>query len=266
MRITSIAATLLVLAALPACADPILYGPGFQESGYSLVYAISPPSHSDFGTIPYQVNNSAEVPTGSFTRIGYYVEYEIGAGPLEWVSVSMDAFTDNAALIGVPTQAADVFNDVAVTNMDVFSDVAGVTTGTGLSNGFVQFWPYCYGHTGGGYATGDDTSSNSTFCYGSMQIGDGVGHTVFAYNSFEDAGDGDLGIGNDPSGGNPDWTFANNIQTMSVKEVEVFVNDQSVGTPEPGTILLLASGLGMIARRRRKGALSEPSAVADGSV
>jgi hypothetical protein len=87
-----------------------------------------------------------------------------------------------------------------------------------------------------------------------MQIGDVVGNTVFAYNAWDNPSEvGDLGIGNDPRGGNPDWTFSGSIGTYSVKEVEVFVNDQPSSVPEPATIGLFGSALVGMFLRRRKG-------------
>jgi hypothetical protein len=163
------------------------------------------------------------------------------ADSIAWVSVSMNTFTSNVSQIGVPFSEADVFNDVAVTGMNVYSDVVGVATATGIGSGYVQFWPDCYGNQNGYYATGEDYDAGGS-CYGSMQIGNGVGNTVFAYNEFS-AGGNDLGIGNDPFSSNTDWTFSGDVPGMSVKEVEVFVNDQSLANDGSSSISLSGPGL-----------------------
>ncbi|GEM_PF-6248495 len=166
------------------------------------------------------------------------------AGPIAWVSVSMNAFTTNPTQIGVPSQESDVFNEVAVSNMNVFSNVVGVATGTGFNTGFVQFWPDCYGFNGSpGWSTGYDTIAAGTGCYGSMQIGNGLGNTVFAYNAFDNNCCGDLGIGNDPNGNNTDWTFSGDLFSMNVKEIEAFVNDQSLSNDGSSSISLDGPGL-----------------------
>ena len=164
------------------------------------------------------------------------------AGSIAWVSVSMNTFTTNVSQIGVPFSEADVFNDVAVSGMNVYSDVVGVATGTGIGSGYVQFWPDCYYPGPSGYATGQDTPVLGSECYGSMQIGNGVGNTVFAYNDFS-AGGNDLGIGNDPFSSDTDWTFSSDVSGMSIKEIEVFVNDQSLANDGSSSISLSGPGL-----------------------
>ena len=246
-----------LLLASPAFANPLtLVGPGFQESGYSLVYALAIPTAEDLGSSvqTYNVNNAASIPNGSFTRIGYYLELETASDVITWVSVSMDAFTNNASLIGVPSLASGEIFDQSVTNLDVFTNVAGVTTGTGLTGGFVQLWPNCYSNqSNNGYKTGQDIDNLGTNCYGSMQIGDGSGNTVFAYNDFSGAGSSDdIGIGNAASG-NPDWTFWDNTGTYTVKNLEIFVGNETPAVPEPATLGLVGSALvGLYVKRRKR--------------
>jgi hypothetical protein len=224
--------------------------PSFPEANYQLVYDLSIPNSANYlsSSVPYSVINTASISNGSYARVGYMLQLQTAIGSLETVAVSMDAFTTNPSNLGVPTVlSGEVYNEVAVTNMNVTSNVPGVAVGTGLSSGYLQFWPDCYNHSGGVYATGFDTISAGSHCYGSMQIGNGLGNTVFAYNSW-DGGGGDVGIGNQATG-NPDWTFAHNASSFVVEDLSIWV---SSSVPEPASIGLLLGGLGVLGLVRRR--------------
>jgi PEP-CTERM motif len=75
-----------------------------------------------------------------------------------------------------------------------------------------------------------------------MQIGNGLGNTVFAYNNWDGGGVGDLGIGNQSSG-NPDWTFAQNGASFVFKDLSIWV---SSSVPEPASIGFVLGGLGVL--------------------
>ena len=66
--------------------------------------------------------------------------------------------------------------------------------------------------------------SCSRVCYGSFQIHNhGAAQTLFAYNRWGGAGgNGDLGIGNQGAG-EPDWTFAQNANTYTTKNLQILV-------------------------------------------
>jgi hypothetical protein len=183
--------------------------------------------------------------TLNFAILCFLLAFGAHADSIAWVSVSMNAFTNSALQIGVPDSESDVFNEVPVSSMNVYSDVAGVATGTGISTGYIQFWPDCYSFSGSsGWSTGYDTRDPGSTCYGSMQIGNGLGNTVFAYNNFATGlGGSDLGIGNDPTSSNTDWTFADDVGGMSIKEIEVFVNDQSIGNDGSSNVSIAGPGL-----------------------
>jgi len=139
--------------------------------------------------------------------------------------------------------------------MNVTSDVSGVAVGTGFSTGYLQFWPDCYGNTGGGYATGYDIISPGSNCYGSMQIGNGLGNTVFAYNNWDGGGVGDVGIGNQASG-NSDWTFAANATSFTIEDLSVWVSQSDV--PEPATFGLLLGGVAVLGLFRNRASGRKP--------
>lgn len=225
--------------------------PSFPEANYQLVYDLSIPSNADYlnNSVPYTFSNSTSIPNGSFDRVGYMLQLQTEIGSLEYVAVSMDAFTTIASNLGVPTVlSGEVYNEFGVTNMNVTSNVPGVTVGTGLSSGYLQFWPDCYGHSGSVFATGYDTISAGSNCYGSMQIGNGLGNTVLAYNSWDGGGAGDVGIGNQATG-DPAWTFAHNASSFVVEDLSIWVSSL---VPEPGSIGLVLGGLGILGLVRRR--------------
>jgi sialate O-acetylesterase len=117
-----------------------------EASNYTLVYTLPIPNTANYGSsaVPYSVDNSGSIPIGSFTRIAYYLELQTPGGPLQWVYASMDAFTNDATKIGVPTLASGEVYQQNVSNMNVFSNVPTIVTGTGLGGGNLEFWPYNY--------------------------------------------------------------------------------------------------------------------------
>jgi hypothetical protein len=159
---------LIIGATLPiGMVTPVTATPSFPEANYQLVYDLSIPNSANYlsSSVPYSVNNAASISDGSFTRVGYMLQLQTATGSLETVAVSMDAFTTIASKLGVPTVlSGEVYNEVEVTNINVSSDVPGVAVGTGFSSGYLQFWPDCYSHTGGVFATGYDTISAGSHC------------------------------------------------------------------------------------------------------
>ena len=242
------------------CAAAIFIGLGAQHasataivdvseiSGFTQIYQLDMPSNANYnGANPaYNIDNSASGPS-NFDRIGYYMELESSAGGRQWAWASMDAFTQDLSLIGVPVNTTW---DQGLNNLNVQSNVGSVTIGTGISTGSIEFWDNCYVKTGGNSAIydHDDTQTSTNNCYGSMQIHNGV-DTIMAWNSWESGNTDDLGIGSSASA-NTDWTFARNAQTYTIRNLEMWVSSD---VPEPGTYLLIGLGLaGMAYQRKRK--------------
>ena len=234
-----------------------LYANVPEAAGFTPVYTLSINNSNDYADngVPYSINNASDIPTGSFTRIGYFLELQQGSGPLEYAYVSFDAssFATNPSMLGVPTVASGEYyhyglpsGDGQVTNMDVVSNVPGIVTGTNIATGSVEFWPSDYGTgndygvpnaNGGNYDFGDGGSGTGRG-YGSMQInnyGVGAEQTIIAFNNWN-GGTSDLGIGNQVGGsGNPDWTFAGNAGSYTVKDMAIVVNTTQVFPSWNGT-------------------------------
>jgi hypothetical protein len=213
-----------------------------EANGYTLVYDLAIPNTLNFQTnVPYTTNNSGSIANGSFDRIAYYLELDSGSG-LQYVYVSVDAFTPNAALIGVPSFAgSNTVTQQLLANMNVVSNKPGIVTGTGIATGNIEFWPFNYGTENiagvpganvGNYDFGDRHLGSSS--YGSMQIHNyAAGQTLFALNNFQSNSPGEMGIGNATSGSNPDWTFTNNGGSYTVKNLQILVRNRGAA----GTIL-----------------------------
>jgi len=248
---------LLPLVALGACF--VLSSSGAQRgalinvpeaSNYALVYSLDIPNNPNFsGGVAYDIDLHDY--WSDFNRIGYYLELQKNGGDLNYVWVSMDAFTSDIGQVGVPTLTSlsgGIFQQ-PVTSMNVLSSVAGIVTGANLDGGNIEFWPYNYGQANSaGVPNASDAlfdwgdTPGSSGAYGCMQIANGVaGQQLFCFNNWNGGNNADLGIGSNPDpGGQPDWTFAGNGASYIIKTLQVFVRPVS-NTNAPA--LVGASGL-----------------------
>ncbi len=220
---------------------------------YQLVYKLTPPSANAYtGQPPYEIDNAAQV--GAFDRVAYWLELENG-NERQWVYVSMDAFTNSAAATGVPI--ANTFEQ-NVTNLNVLSNVAGVTTGGPFATGNIEFWPSGYNHTansgiGGNSTHADFDDTPTTCCYGSMQVHRyDVQQTLFGWNRWAvDGGNDDIGIGTS-SAADSDWTYAQNSGDWTTRTLYVLVRPISAATNDsynfiPGVPLTIDAASGVLA-------------------
>ena len=200
-----------------------------EAKDYQLVYDldISKAAHD----ITYDADNHARI-IKPFDRIAYYMELTTADGKMQYVYVSVDAFTKDLAKIGVPTVAGKTSFQQNLTHMNVLSNVSGIVTGNNLAGGNIEFWSNNYDPAN---AAGVPNASATTFDfgdaigqqidgYGSMQIHNhDAKQTLFALNHWLAGQGADLGIGNHPTE-NPDWTFAKNAGTYSTKRLRVLVH------------------------------------------
>ena len=225
-----------------------------ESAGYTLACSLDIPTLASYGNTPvaYGIDNRGRL--GPFSRVAYYLELQTANGDLQYAWVSMDAFTTDPAKVGVPALATGATFQQPVSGMNVFSNVAGLTTGTGLT-GQIEFWPTNYNAINTGavpgasdsvYDIGDQPTPGS---YGSMQVHNiGAAQTVFALNNWGATsgtqGNVDLGIGNDPAPvtGGQDWTFHHNAGDYTIKTLQVLV--QTTGDTTKPTITSAAATFG----------------------
>jgi sialate O-acetylesterase len=180
--------------------------------------------------IKYDVDNHGNIKK-PFDRIAYFVELQDANMNTEDVFVSMDAFTDDPGKIGVPVFGSGADFQQNVANMDVFSNVKGIATGTGLAGGDLEFWPNNYGPANSANvpnASSDvfdfgDQRTDPADGYGSMQVHNhDARQTLFAINHWRQGAHADVGIGNQTKD-NPDWTFAGNAGSYRAMRLRVLV-------------------------------------------
>lgn len=250
-----------------------------EAAGYQLAYQLNISNGATFfnsGGVPYAVDNTAGIATGSFNRVAYYLELTGSSDPGDhngFMYVSFDAagFTNQANKIGVPNTSSGEFYQQNIGNMNIVTNLGGITTGTGLSGGSIQFWHTDYSPTnsagvpnasGTTYDWGDQSSGGAN--YGAMQIANhSASQELLAYNQW--GGDGlssaDVGIGSNTTVNgldgnvNPNWTFSLNAAHYSTKTLQILVGSSEASTPEPGSVALLVSlcvvGTRLLHRRRK---------------
>jgi sialate O-acetylesterase len=182
-------------------------------------------------SIKYDVDNHRDIHR-PFDRIAYFVELQDADWKTKDVYVAMDAFTDDPGKIGVPAFGSGAHFQQNVANLDVYSNVKGIVTGTHLNGGNIEFWPNNYGPENSASvpnASSDifdfgDQPADPEDGYGSMQVHNHAARqTLFAINHWREGTHADIGIGNQPKD-NPDWTFAGNAGGYRAMRLRVLVH------------------------------------------
>ena len=234
-----------------------------EANTYTLVYEFNIPVSSlgwNSTPVTYTVDNSTNITADSFSRIAYYLETVSGT-TTNWVYVSMDAFTTDPTKVGVPTTTSGEFyhyNLPAISNANIYTSLAGITSTTGVNTVLLEFWPSNYGT---GNSWGVPGASDTTYDFGDggsdtsaghacMQIHNyGAGQVLFAYNRWGGAGTSEFGMGNQVAGSGPDWTFnTDNISTYSSRTLLILVRgkipiiDNASGATEIKSTSVLLNG------------------------
>ena len=227
-------------AAVPRGYDK--YIPESEYEDYTLVYTLDIPDFADYDNnstpVSYSYDNSANIIP--FSRVAYYLELQKPGEDLQYLWVSMAAFTNRADTLGVPTLQSGVIFQQIVTNMNIYCNVDGVATGTEIDTGNIEFWPWNYSGfdaidipnaSDSDFDFGDQISYGGT--YSCMQVHNhGASDVLFAFNRWN-GGEPNLGIGSQPTG-SPDWTFNYNATDYSIKTLQVLVKcDPSLDTTPP---------------------------------
>jgi hypothetical protein len=187
--------------------------------------------------VRYDVDESTRF-VGEFDRIAYWLELQKPGEETKFVCVSMDAFTDEATKIGVPTTGSQAAFQTNLAKLNVLSNVEGIQQGQDLPGGNIEFWPNKYapfnganipGASGEEFDFGDQKGPLENG-YGCMQVHNhAAGHTIFAINNWNAGAKADIGIGNSP-GQHRDWTLAGNGEQYQSKRLRILVRP----TGKPG--------------------------------
>ena len=255
-----IAVSLVVVAQLlgTTAVRADVFGDVPEAATFQLVYTLNIPNAANYSAnpVPYSVDNHASI-TGPIDRVAYYLEVMNPGGQRQYVYASMDAFTQDLSLIGIPTAANGAYFQRNVRKMTVASNMPGIVTGTRLTGGNIEFWRSNYGTDNiagvpnadaSSYDFGDNAGGPAGGgTYGSFQIHDhDAGQTLFAYNRWNDGvTPSDLGIGNNTqmtgdNRVNADWTFRGNAGSYTIKTLQVLVH---LGAPTRASILPLGDSI-----------------------
>jgi predicted phosphodiesterase len=198
-----------------------------EAADYTLIYDLD---LKNLSHDPAYTTDKSNAP-GAFDRIAYLLELKAKNESVEFVYVSMDAFTDDLKKVGVPGSASKAVFQQNVDNLTVVSNVEGVTNGSGMSGGNIEFWASNYGDTNTANVPNaddkafdwGDSGGDSKAGHGCMQVHNHEAkHTIFGISEFRK--DSGIGIGNGP--GHPDWTFAKNRDNYLYKRLRVLVRFQ----------------------------------------
>ena len=198
-----------------------------ELEGFRTVYVADIPESGKFEAVNYVVDNAAKA--GAFTRVAYVMELVCKDDSADWAVAAMDAFTSDAAQLGVPAVSKAFFQQ-KVGNLVVRSNRACVKEGP--QEGVIEFFNTNYGQgaklagIGGDGKVYDfnDAAGGPNPGYGCLQIHDWKsGTTIMAYNNFNSRAPADIGIGNRVEGPNPDWTFAGNAGDYKARRLTVLV-------------------------------------------
>ena len=232
---------------------------GAKADGYQIVYAADIPVSHDWGVtgkVDYRLDERCDIP---FDRAAFFMELMSQDGSAtNWIWVSMDKYTDglSARELSIPVCWDGAPGRYRLSNLDVDSNVSGVTTGT-HTTGVAELWDSDYyagrGDASFGGSEGDVYDWNDWWntsnlnkpsgeygqhgCFQSFATSDDLttGETLLAINHW---GAGftamDVGIGTCPSSdpAHFDWSYENNAGQYGIRRIYAFVRPVSVTSAE----------------------------------
>ncbi len=196
-----------------------------DAKGYELIAKFNPLKYSSEGYIAENVDSIS----GDLKKVGYLLKLTDKQDQKTFVFVTMDPFAPELVATTVPTTTGKIYQQY-VNNLEVVSNVPAVKTGK-FEKGNIEFWGLNYGGNNAlkipgandSLDFGDSVAKDGN--YGSMQVHNYLEkQTVFSFNCFGAGSGCDLGIGNCPTGKNPDWTFSKSGNNY--KQAEIYVVGQ----------------------------------------
>jgi sialate O-acetylesterase len=201
-----------------------------ELEGFRLLCEIDIEATPRYGDKPPAYTTDNRKTAGEFSRVAYLLQLQSPGGGIEYVMTAMDAFTGDAAQLGIPHRAAGTALQKRVANLTVRSNVKGVPELTGDDGGCIEFGSLNYGTQcaqklpggdGGKYDFDDTLAADGS--YGCMQVHSWKARTtLFAVNNFN-GGPVDIGIGNNAKGEHPDYTFMRNGGNYTLRRLTVYV-------------------------------------------
>lgn len=149
------------------------------ETGtWRLLYEITNPKRNSNGVLTYTKNNSALLGGNQFSKVGYYMQNNMGNGATAYYAyVTMDAYTTSLGDLKIPDLVDNFTNKRGVQNISVYSNHPQVGNYT-ANTGRLEIWPGDYnfiakvmGNDGGGYTSG--TYAGGAGGGGATQVGFG---------------------------------------------------------------------------------------------
>lgn len=210
-----------------------------ESAGYQLVYGLDLLQlnlSGDQREAVYAIDRSGDFAGRTPRRVGYFLYLVTRNREVRWLWASVDAFSKEIGKLGLPTVASGADFKQKVDRLSVRSNVPAVKTGE-FPAGLIEFYPWDYQPAAAGLAAAasnelfdcDDTPlPESGPGYGSMQLFQADGRTVFAFNHWRLHQPGvtiacDIGLGDAPQGWQPDWTRSFNWRDFQSAQLQIWV-------------------------------------------
>ncbi len=217
-------------AAAPEAAPAAVHIP--EMDGYRIVYRLNIPADANYADSKplYAIDQSSD--SAPFSKIAYCLELQKDGEKVQYAFVSMDAFTDELTMIGIPDVSSNARFMQQVNNLTVRSNVNGIQAVTNSDGGNIEFWPGNYNPINENQIPGasdklwdfGDKPREKIPGYGCMQVHNWKEkQTIFAINRWGTAGTVDIGIGNSSTAKSTDWTLAANAGNYTLRRLTVLV-------------------------------------------